>query len=80
MLYKFGKKVSPLCSFCMLKPESPAFSFLHKNKLSPDAATTFFPKCIIPPITPQSAIFGFTDHKVNYHMISHILLIFKYYL
>ena len=34
---------------------------------------------IIPPITPQSAIFGFTDHKVNYHLINHILLIFKYY-
>ena len=22
---------------------------------------------------------GFTDHKVNYHLINHILLIFKYY-
>ena len=31
---------------------------------------------IIPPITPQSAIFGFIDHKVNYHLINHI---FKYY-
>ena len=34
---------------------------------------------IIPPITPQSAIFGFIDHKVNYHLINHILIIFKYY-
>ena len=34
---------------------------------------------IIPPITPQSAIFGFIDHKVNYHLINHILLTFKYY-
>ena len=34
---------------------------------------------IIPPITPQSAIFGFIDHKVNCHLINHILLIFKYY-
>ena len=33
----------------------------------------------IPPITPQSAIFGFIDHKVNCHLINHILLIFKYY-
>ena len=34
---------------------------------------------IIPPIIPQSTIFGFTDHKVNYHLINHILLVFKYY-
>ena len=33
----------------------------------------------IPSITPQSAIFGFTDHKENYHLINHILLIFKYF-
>ena len=35
---------------------------------------------IIPPITPQSAIFGFVNHEVNYHLINHILLIFKYYI
>ena len=33
---------------------------------------------IIPPIAPQNTIFGFTDHKVNYHLINHILLVFKY--
>ena len=33
---------------------------------------------IIPPITPQSAIYEFTDHKENYHLINYILLIFKY--
>ena len=27
----------------------------------------------------EYAIFGFADHKVNYHLINHILLIFKYY-
>ena len=27
MLYKFGKKVSPLCSFCMKEPESPIYFF-----------------------------------------------------
>ena len=27
----------------------------------------------MPPVTP------ITDHKVNYHLINHILLIFKYY-
>ena len=34
---------------------------------------------IIPPITPQSTIIGFIDHKVNYHLINNTLLIFKYY-
>ena len=34
---------------------------------------------IIPPITRQSGLFGFTDPEVNYHLINHILLIFKYY-
>ena len=34
---------------------------------------------VIPPITPQSVIFGFTDHKENYNLINHILVIFKYY-
>ena len=37
---------------------------------------------MISPFTPQSAIFGFTDHKLNYHLINHVLhvlLKFKYY-
>ena len=34
---------------------------------------------IILPVTPQSAIFGFIDHKVNDHLINHILLMFKNY-
>ena len=34
---------------------------------------------IIPQITPQISIFGFIDHKLKYHLINHILLIFKYY-
>ena len=34
---------------------------------------------IIPAITRQSGLFGFTDPEVNYHLINHILLIFKYY-
>ena len=34
---------------------------------------------IILPVTPQSTIFGFIDHKVNDHLVNHILLIFKNY-
>ena len=66
MLYKFGKKVFPPCSFCMEEPASPLhlFLFLHKNKLSLDAGTRFFPnELIIPPITPHSTISEFIDHK-----------------
>ena len=51
------------------------FSFLHKNNF----LKSFYDVLIIPPITPQSAVFGFTDHKVNYHLIKQILLILKYY-
>ena len=32
MLYKFGKKVSPLCSFCMGKPESAIHLFILVQK------------------------------------------------
>ena len=82
MFYKFGKRISPLCSFCMEVPESPIHLFHSCIK------QTFFGRSynilqdalIIPPITPQSIIFRFTNHKVNYHLINHILLTFKYYI
>ena len=82
MLYKFGKKVSPLCSFCMEESERPIHLFhscTKTNFLWTQLQHSFQNVLIIPPITPQSAIFGFTDHKLNYHLINHILLIFKYY-
>ena len=34
---------------------------------------------MITPNTPQSSIFRFTDHRVNYHLINNILLISKCY-
>ena len=82
MLYKFGKKVSPLCSFCMEEPESPIHLFhscIRTNFLWTQLQHSFQNVLIIPLITPQSAVFGFIDHKVNYHLINHVLLIFKYY-
>ena len=30
-------------------------------------------------ITPQTSIFGFTDHEANFQLINKFLLIFKYY-
>ena len=56
-----------------------SFSFLYKTNFHWMQLQHSFqnvPK--IPPVTPQSAIFGFTDPKVNYHLINHILLIFKF--
>ena len=80
MLYKFGKRVSPICYFCMEEPESPIHLFhscTKTNFLWTQLQHSFQNVLTIPPITPQSAIFGFTgftDHKVNYHWINHILL------
>ena len=82
MLYKLRKKVSPLCYFWTEEPNSSIqlFSSCTKtNFLWTQLKHSFQNVLIIPPITPQSAIFRFTDHKVNYHLINHILLLFKYY-
>ena len=80
-LYKFGKNVSPLCFFCMEEPESPIHLFhsCTKTNFLWTQLHSFQNVLIVPPITPQSAIFGFIDHKVNYHLINQILLIFQYY-
>ena len=80
-LYKFGKNVSPLCFFCMEEPESPIHLFhsCTKTNFLWTQLHSFQNVLIVPPITPQSAIFGFIDHKVNYHLINHTILILKYY-
>ena len=82
MLYKFRKKVSPLCFFCMEEPQSPIhlFHFCTKtNFFWTQLQHSYQNLLIISPTTLQSAIFEFTDRKVNYHLLNHILLIFKYY-
>ena len=82
MLYEFGKKLSPLCSFCMEEPETAAHLFhscTKTNFLWMQLQHSFQNVLIILPVTPQSTIFGFIDHKVNDHLINHILLIFKNY-
>ena len=66
MLYKSGKTGIDLFLSCT--------NFLWKL-----LQHSFQNALIIPPITPKSAIFGFTDYKVNYHLINHILTVSKYY-
>ena len=83
MLYQFGKKVP---SLLFLHGRTHRIHGIHHFQSCIN--TNFFWKqlqhsfqyvLITPPITPQSAIFGFIDHKVYCHLINHILLIFKYY-
>ena len=83
MLYKLQKKVPPLFSFYMKQPENPIHLFqfcIKTNFFWTQLQHSFQNVLIIPPITPQGAIFGFYDHKINYHLIKHIPLIFKYYI
>ena len=66
----------------MKEPEIPIhlfYSCTKTNFLWTQLQYSFQNVLIILSITPQSTIFGFTDHKENYHLINHILLIFKYY-
>ena len=82
MLYKFGKMESPLRSFCIKEPESQIHLFhscTKTNFLWMQLQHSFQNLLVIPSITPQSVTFGFTDHKENYNLINHILVIFKYY-
>ena len=74
--------VSPLCSCCTEEPESTIHLFQSCTKtkfLWKQPQHSFQNVLIFPPITSQSAISGFTDHKVNHHLINDILLAFKYY-
>ena len=60
------KKIASFCSFCM-------------NFLWTQLQISFQNVLIIPPVTPHSTIFGFTDHKVNHNLINQILFMLKYY-
>ena len=79
MRYKFGKKRYPHFALFTCKNLKGQFTCTKTNFLWTQLQESFQNVLIIPPITPQSAIFGFIDHKVNYHLINHILLLFKYY-
>ena len=70
MLYKFGKKGIPILLFLMEGSEIsiyPFHSLTKTNFLWRQLQHSFQNVLIIPPITPKSAIYGFTDHKLNYH-------------
>ena len=83
MLFKFGKSDSPLCSFCNSKNETPYHLFYersHRNFLWNQLSHFLSNSLNIPPITPQSAIFGFINQNENFLIINHLVFNFKFYI
>ena len=84
MLFKFGKVISPACSFCKLHEETTIHLFYDClivkriwNQLKSILSNNF--NFLIS--LPQSAIFGFWDVDTNEHLIlNHLLIIFKMYI
>lgn len=68
--------------FCMKEPETSIHIFhtyTEVNILWPQLQLSLQYLLIIAPITPQGAIFGFTDHEAKFNLMNHFLIIFKYY-
>ena len=75
LIHRFRKKYPHFALFAWKNLKVQFFFFiLVQNKLIwMQLQHSFQNVLIIPPITPQGTIFGFTDHKVNYHLKNHIL-------
>ena len=84
MLFKFGKVISPRCSFCKLHEETIIHLFydcLIVKRIWNQLKSILSNNINFPISTPQSAIFGFWDLDTNEHLIlNHLLLIFKMYI
>ena len=84
MLFKFGKVISPRCSFCKLHEETIMHLFydcLIVKRIWNQLKSILSNNINFPISTPQSAIFGFWDLDTNEHLIlNHLLLIFKMYI
>ena len=83
-LFRFGIVTDSLCSFCKVFDESPLHLFhdcTFTQTLWNQLRNYLCENIVIPPLTSQSAIFGFTDTKIdNYLILNHLLLIFKFYI
>ena len=70
------------CSFCELYDEIPHHIFCectYAQNLWNQLRLYLSEKVALPVLSPQSAIFGFTDVlDHNYLLVNHLLLIFKY--
>ena len=83
-LHIFGITNTALCSFCNTLEETPThifFDCFHVKCLWEKLRTKFQNDFILPSLTPQNAILGlYNDANDNYNLLSHIFLIFKYYI
>ena len=67
-LHTFGRKLSPLCSFCNLYYETPLNIFYECDAVKcswADLIQYFQNNLILPTFTPQSAIFGILGSAIN---------------
>ena len=83
MLFLLQKHNTSLCSFCNLEDKMVIHLFVHCSKtkrLWCAVAEYFKINLHIPPLSPQSSIFGFVeaDDKV-FLILNHLLLLFKYH-
>ena len=81
-LFKFKIVSSLLCSFCNSENETPIHLFYccHQTNSLWSKLQQLLNSEILLQNSPQSALFGFPDNKENFEVISHLHLIFKYYL
>ena len=84
ILFKFGKEISPRCSFCKLH-EVTIMHLFHDcvivKRIWNQLKSILSNNINFSISTPQSAIFGFWDLDTNENLIlNHLLLIFKMYI
>ena len=82
-LFRFRIVTDSLCSFCKSFDESPLHLFhdcTFTQNLWNRLRNYLSENILIPPLTPQSAIFGFIDTNDSYLIINHLHLIFKYFI
>ena len=84
IIFKFGKVVSPRCSFYKLHDETTMYLFcdyLIVKRIWKQMKSVLSNNLNFLISTPQSAIFGFLDLYTNKHLtLNHLLLIFKIYI
>ena len=82
MLFKFGIVSQSLCSFCYSEEETPFHVFHdcnHTQNIWNQLQTYIRKNLVVPCLTTQCAIFGFTDtQQENCLIINHLLLILKF--
>ena len=83
-LNTFGIASTALCFFCNTSEETPIHiyvDFVLVKYLWERLRMKFQNYFILPSLTPQAAVLGlYNEANDNYNFLSHILLIFKYYI